>query len=61
MDARQLKKQIQVFAMDKAVSASFDEIAIAVFDKNVDDLTDAEIRRFERVANKMLDDAISKI
>lgn len=60
MDARELKKQIMVFAMDKVVLSNLDEIAI-VFDKDVDEITNAEIERFERVANKMLDDAMSKI
>tara|TARA_Y100000004_G_C8688461_1_gene316414 strand:+ start:314 stop:496 length:183 start_codon:yes stop_codon:yes gene_type:complete len=60
MDARQLKKEIMVFAMDKVVSSNLDEIAV-LFDKDVDQITNAEIERFERVANKMLDDAISKL
>ena len=61
MDARKIKKAILVFALDKAISSDFDEIAIAVFDKNSDDLTDAEIRRFERVSEKMYDDALAKL
>ena len=61
MDARKMKKIILFAALDKWSGSFFDEIAVTIFDKNEDELTQAEIKRYEKVFSQMLRNAESKV
>jgi hypothetical protein len=61
MDARQLKKEILAYILEFFVDDYSLSMMSGILDKNEEDITEAEIKRFDKVIKKMHDDAISKI
>ena len=61
MDARQMKKQILAYVLEFFADDYGLTMMSGILDKNEEDITEAEIKRFDRVIKKMRDDAVDKI
>ena len=61
MDARQLKKEILAYVLEFFVDDYSLNMMSGILDKNAEDITEAEKKRFDRVIKKMHKDAISKV
>ena len=56
-----MKKQILAYVLEFFADDYGLTMMSGILDKNEEDITEAEIKRFDRVIKKMRDDAVDKI